>query len=142
MKINNPTLLLIGAIGLVVVGIIVLLAFTPILKKSTPPVSEVVPTTKNIEQVLPEITTIKLTKTGFDQPKIKIKSGTGITFTNESGASASVNSDDHPTHKLNKFLNLGQFESGSAVQAFFTEKGTFTYHNHLKPEQKGTVVVE
>lgn len=113
--------------------------------KNNPTTTTISPTQSkpiNIKQDLPHVLTVKLTKTGFVPSEIKVKTGEGVTFTNESGASGSVNSDDHPTHKKFKLLNLGQFDAGSSVQAFFTEKGTFTYHNHLKPEQKGTVIVE
>lgn len=84
--------------------------------------------------------TVKLTPDGFVPQTINVKKGGIIVWKNESGAQASVNSADHPTHKLHRFLNLGMFENGSGVQATIPETGTFSYHNHLKPEQTGTII--
>lgn len=90
----------------------------------------------------PKITTVKLTDKGFDPKTVKIKVGEAVTWINDSDKDASVNSADHPTHKLYTFLNLGLFSSGSSVQTQFLSKGTFQYHNHLAPSQTGTVIVE
>lgn len=86
--------------------------------------------------------TIKLNKTGFNPASVDTGIGTRVVFINESGEMATVNSDDHPTHTKFPFLNLGEFGNGSSVQAVFDKAGTFTYHNHLNPGQKGTVVVK
>lgn len=85
---------------------------------------------------------VNLTKAGFEPGALKIKVGTKVTWMNKSGATATVNSDPHPTHTLWPFLNLGKFEDGSSVSATFDSAGTYTYHNHLNPSQTGTVVVE
>lgn len=86
--------------------------------------------------------TVKLDKTGFNPASVDISVGTRVVFINESGEMATVNSDDHPTHTKFPFLNLGEFGNGSSVQAVFDKTGTFTFHNHLVPSQKGTVVVK
>lgn len=86
--------------------------------------------------------TVKLDKTGFNPASVDVGVGTRVVFINESGEVATVNSDDHPTHTKFPFLNLGEFGNGSSVQAIFDKAGTFTYHNHLNPSQKGTVVVK
>lgn len=90
----------------------------------------------------PKITTVNLTDKGFEPETVKIKVGEAVTWTNESGKEASINSANHPTHKLYTFLNLGLFSSGSSIQTQFSNKGTFKYHNHLVPSQTGTVIVE
>lgn len=105
------------------------------------------PATKNsvkAEATLPtpKITTVKLTDKGFDPKTVKIKIGEAVTWINESGNEASVNSTNHPTHKLYPILNLGLFNTGSSVQTQFASKGNFEYHNHLIPSQTGTVIVE
>lgn len=99
---------------------------------------------ENLGPVIPPktLTQIKLTDKGFEPATIKIKVNDTINWKNESGKEATVSSDPHPTHELYPFLNLGIFKANSSVQANFPKAGTFTYHNHLIPSQKGTIVVE
>ncbi|HYM65541.1 MAG TPA: cupredoxin domain-containing protein [Candidatus Sulfotelmatobacter sp.] len=85
---------------------------------------------------------VSVTSSGFEPQTIKIKAGTKVVWTNSSGGPVTVNSDPHPTHTLWPFLNLGKFDDGSSVSVVFDKAGTYTYHNHFSPEQKGTVIVE
>lgn len=85
--------------------------------------------------------TITLTAKGFEPKNITIKKGEVIVWTNKSGKQASVNSADHPTHKLFPVLNLGTFNDGSSVQARIFRTGELKYHNHLNPSQTGTITV-
>lgn len=85
---------------------------------------------------------VTVTADGFNPQTLTIKVGTKVTWTNKSGATANVSSDNHPTHLLYPFLNLGSFADGSSVNVTFDKAGTFTYHNHLNPSQKGTVVAQ
>lgn len=85
---------------------------------------------------------VTVTANGFEPQTLKIKAGTKVTWTNKSGTTANVSSDNHPTHLLYPFLNLGSFSDGSSVSVTFEKSGTFTYHNHLNPSQRGTVIVE
>lgn len=140
---NNYIIIVLVVVIAIIGGVLIILLSKG--KNNKASISSITPTLSqpvDIKQELPYILTTKLTKTGFVPPSIKIKIGEGVTFTNESGEPGSVNSDDHPTHKKYKFLNVGQVENGSSIQVFFNEKGTFTYHNHLKPSQTGTVIVE
>ena len=84
---------------------------------------------------------VLLTKDGFEPKELKIKAGTRVIWTNNSGVSATVNSDNHPTHLLYPFLNLGTFSNSSSVQLIFDKAGTYSYHNHLNATQKGKVIV-
>ncbi len=86
--------------------------------------------------------TVSLTSSGFNPQSLTVKAGTTVTWVNNSGGPATVNSDDHPTHQKYPMLNLGKFEAGSSLQLKFDKPGTYTYHNHLNPSQKGTVVVQ
>lgn len=83
-----------------------------------------------------------LSAKGFEPATITIKAGESISWSNNSGKEATVNSDPHPTHNFHAFLNLGTFASGSSVQAKFEDSGTYHYHNHLNPSQKGIIVVK
>lgn len=87
-------------------------------------------------------TEVILNQNGFTPATLTIKKGQAVRWVNQSGRDATVNSDPHPTHNLNRFLNLGQFPSGNSVQAIFNTGGKFDYHNHLNPSQKGSIVVE
>ena len=138
---NKPIIMLAGFALIIAAGLIII----KLGNKSTE--NKVTTTQKSADFVrkpapLPKITTVKLSKSGFSPNLIHIKTGETVTWSNESGVDASVNSADHPTHKVNSFLNLGIFSSGSSTQTQFLKKGNFEYHNHLIPSQTGTVVVE
>lgn len=85
---------------------------------------------------------VVLGNSGFTPKDIIIKVGTRVIWINKSGAAATVSSDDHPTHLLYSFLNLGEFADSSSVQVIFNKTGKFSYHNHLNPSQTGSVTVE
>lgn len=85
--------------------------------------------------------TVTLTAKGFEPDKITINKGDVVTWLNKSGGDATVNSADHPTHRLFPVLNLGNFADGSSVQAKINRTGVLKYHNHLNPTQTGTIVV-
>lgn len=84
---------------------------------------------------------VTVTSSGFKPQTITIKTGTRIIWINKSGNTVTVNSDNHPTHLLWPFLNLGSFNNGSSVSVVFEKTGKYTYHNHFNPSQKGTVIV-
>lgn len=86
--------------------------------------------------------TVTLTATGFNPDTLTVKVGTTVTWVNKSGEEATVNSDPHPTHTLWPFLNLGSFSDGGSLNVTFDKAGTYTYHNHLNPSERGTIVVE
>ncbi len=88
------------------------------------------------------ISLVTLTKSGFSPATLTIKANSRVAWVNNSGQAASVNSNDHPTHKLYPPLNLGLFNSGSSVQLVFDKAGTYKYHNHLNPAQTGTIIVQ
>lgn len=88
------------------------------------------------------IVTVDLTSNGFNPSQIIVKKGERIIWVNKSGKIATVNSDNHPTHLLYPFLNLGEFNNGSSLQVVMNTIGTFTYHNHYQPSQKGTIIVK
>ena len=101
-------------------------------------------TTQETAEVTEEIPygNVILSAQGFSPKTITIKKGETVTWINQSGKSGTVNSDPHPAHDLNKFLNLGDFPNGSSVQAIFENAGTYQYHNNYSPQQTGIVVVK
>lgn len=88
------------------------------------------------------VSEVSVTQSGFEPQTITIKPGVTVVWSNKSGGDVTVNSDNHPTHLLWPFLNLGKFANGSKVSVVFKTAGTYTYHNHLNPSQKGTVIVK
>lgn len=89
-----------------------------------------------------KLVNITLTSSGFEPQTKTIEKGSRVIWLNKSGETASLNSADHPTHRLYPALNLGEFANGSSVQLIFDKSGTYKYHNHLKPSQTGTIIVQ
>jgi plastocyanin len=85
---------------------------------------------------------ITLTPDGFSPATLTIKVGTTVRWVNKSGQLAAVDSDPHPTHTSYPPMNFGTFSDGSSVELVFDKAGTYHYHNHLNPSQRGTVVVQ
>jgi len=78
----------------------------------------------------------------FSPATITVKKGTTVTWTNTDGAKVWIASDPHPVHTdypgLDSHTDIGAGESFSFT---FDKVGSWTYHNHLNPTVKGTVVV-
>ncbi len=88
------------------------------------------------------ITNVILTNMEFMPKDIVIKAGSKVMWINKSGATADIESDNHPTHLLYPFLNLGKFESGTTLQAAFEKAGKYSYHNELNLSEIGTITVQ
>lgn len=87
-------------------------------------------------------TVVVFSAAGFSPNPVTVKAGTTVSFVNESSGGMWVASDPHPAHTLlSGFDQKSGVESGSAYDYTFTKIGTWTYHNHLVPTAKGTVVV-
>lgn len=86
--------------------------------------------------------TVTLTDDGFSPKSITIKVGEKVTWLNNSGDKATVDSSVHPTHRDYPKLNLGLFDDGEEKSLVFDESGTYKYHDHLNASKTGTVVVE
>lgn len=87
-------------------------------------------------------TIVNVTKNGYEPSTVTVAVGSTVTWHNQSGSISNVSSDDHPSHLLNPFLNLGNFDDGESVSAKFEKAGTYPYHNHLDASQVGTVIVK
>lgn len=129
---------------LIIVALIVALGAFILLgnKKTAPAISTQSTAQPTVIKTNNPITTITLSDTGFVPKDIIVKTGTRVIWVNKSGKTATVNSDDHPTHRLYPFLNLGEFENSSSVQVVAEKTGKYSYHNHLNASETGTVTVE
>ena len=86
-------------------------------------------------------TVVNLTDSGF-APSPTVKVGTTVTFVNESSGQMWVASDPHPIHTLLPgFDQKASVGKGGTYEYTFVKVGTWTYHNHMNPSTKGTVVV-
>ncbi len=87
--------------------------------------------------------TVNYTDQGFNPSSLTVKSGTTVTFINQSSNPMWVASDPHPTHtKLPKFDGLKNIPKGGSYQFTFTKTGTWGYHNHLAPADLGRIIVQ
>lgn len=110
--------------------------------KSSESVSSEKTTKTAVTQPSSQIVTVILTDSEFSPKDITIKVGIRVVWVNKSGKAATVNSDDHPTHRLYSFLNLGEFPNSSSLQVVFDKSGKYGYHNHNNTSETGTVTVE
>lgn len=112
---------------------------TPSRSSSIQSEESVTPAEKEVNE---KITNVILGDSGFVPKDITVKAGTTVVWINKSGKSATVNSDDHPTHSLYPFLNLGEFPNSSTLEVVFEKKGKYSYHDHYNATSTGTVTVE
>jgi plastocyanin len=86
-------------------------------------------------------TVVTYTYTGFAPKPTTVRVGDTVTFVNESSGQMWVASDPHPTHTLLPgFDELQSVGKGGTYEYTFTKVGTWTFHNHMSPGIKGTVV--
>jgi plastocyanin len=80
---------------------------------------------------------------GFSPSVLHVKSGTTVTFENDSQEALRVASNPHPTHTDYPGFDSGQnIATGQEYKFTFTKTGTWGYHNHARPSMGGTVIVE
>ena len=100
---------------------------------------------------------IHITASGFAPAIVTLKSGTRVTFQNESAGDSWPASAMHPTHRVYPgsdimkcgtteknvvFDSCGGIAPGAMWSFTFTERGSWKYHDHLSPSRTGTIVVE
>ncbi|PIT96550.1 hypothetical protein COT82_02595 [Candidatus Campbellbacteria bacterium CG10_big_fil_rev_8_21_14_0_10_35_52] len=98
--------------------------------------------TANIDTTA-EIIFVTYSDEGFTPKEITVANGQTVRFVNESSGNMWVASDTHPAHTI-----LPEFDSKKAVgngenyEFTFTKIGKWNYHNHIKPNLIGTIIVE
>lgn len=85
---------------------------------------------------------IRYTSEGFKPNIITVKKGAHISWINNSGDSATVNSDDYPANQKYPVLNLGNYAPGSSVQVVLEKPGEYTYYNFTNKNHRGTIIVQ
>ncbi len=143
---NRP--LVIGAVLVILVVGIVLLRGG---QQQQQPTATVTPTTEKMmkgeektteDKMMAKEAKVTVTESGFSPETLTVKTGTEVTWVNNGGAAVQIASSPHPTHTDYPPLNLGVVQDGESVSLVFDQAGTYKYHNHLNPSQKGTLVVE
>lgn len=98
-------------------------------------------------------TVVIYTEQGFIPETVTVKKGEAVTFKNKSGRNMWVGSNPHPTHTLypekspsdclgSSFDACKGTPAGSDWSYAFNSTGTWRYHDHLQPENQGTVIVQ
>jgi Cupredoxin-like domain len=88
------------------------------------------------------VQTITYINGGFSPEKLTSKSGENVVIENKSSETIQFNSDEHPQHSNNPELNVGTVAPGEKKTFVLTSLGTFGFHNHLKPDATGEIVVQ
>lgn len=87
--------------------------------------------------------TVTYTNEGFFPAELTIKSGTMVTFINQSDAPMWIASANHPTHLLYpEFDEKESVSKGGSYSFTFTKIGTHPYHNHVQLGKYGKIIVE
>ncbi len=78
---------------------------------------------------------VDIANSAFSPAELRIKAGTTVVWTNQDTAGHQVHDDS------NAFKSdiLGQ---GGMVEVNYSAPGTFTYHCHVHPNMKATIIVE
>ncbi len=88
-------------------------------------------------------TSVEYNGNGFNPKSITVKVGDTVTWTDKDTDQVWVASNPHPTHTdYPGFDALKGISTGETYSFTFTKVGTWGYHNHLKPSEKGEVVVQ
>lgn len=139
MNRRNSFVLILIIICFSIIALLLFKSSRQVYKNKNPlPLNQAPRPTSNI----PKETIIKLTDSGFVPQSVIIKKNESIRWINTGMKTGTVNSDDHPTHKLYAELNLGMLKKDQYLVHTFTKTGTYTYHDHYNPSRTGKIVVE
>jgi len=84
---------------------------------------------------------ITYTDSGFLPSVVNIKKNGTVIFKNESGKPMLIASAPHPAHTDYPELNAKDIvNKGGSYSFTFTKTGKWGFHNHLSPNETGTVV--
>lgn len=97
--------------------------------------------------------TIRYTDKGYEPRDITISRGEAVLWVNESSRPMWPASAVHPTHSLypqkdasdclgSSFDACRELARGESWRFRFNEAGTWKFHDHIRPSETGTVIVE
>ncbi|MBI2096517.1 MAG: hypothetical protein HYT43_02705 [Candidatus Taylorbacteria bacterium] len=86
---------------------------------------------------------IRYTSAGFSPQRVVVKAGQAVRFVNDTSQSMQVASDDHPTHTIFPDINMPRtVGKGGSYELLVLRKGSWGYHNHIRPQHTGILVIE
>lgn len=86
---------------------------------------------------------VTLTDNGFAPLSLQVEVGQPVSFTNQSSSGMWVASDPHPSHTGYAGFDQNKIVfRGESYEFTFNKAGTWKYHNHINPSQKGTIIVK
>lgn len=99
--------------------------------------------------------TVHYTDSGYTPRTLTITAGTTVVFRNDSAGSVWTASEQHPTHTEYPDSSIAKCGTSAAIfdqcssggpgtmwTFTFTKRGSWDYHNHLRPSHGGTIVVQ
>ena len=86
--------------------------------------------------------TITYSSHGFSPANLTVKTGATVTIKNTTSEDMQLDSDPHPVHTDDTDLNVGLVAPGQSRTFVVTKTGTFGYHNHLDPSDKGLITIQ
>lgn len=96
----------------------------------------------NREEITPEDAVIVENENGFEPQEITIKKGTRVVWLNETQTYIWPASNLHPTHEIYpEFDPQEPYEANIAWAFEFEKAGEWAYHDHLKPNKRGKIIV-
>jgi plastocyanin len=88
-------------------------------------------------------TVVRMEADSFSPATLTVRAGETVTFENESGDDKWPASDVHPTHEEYPGFDAERAVlDGESYEFTFERRGRWGYHDHLKPDIEGTIVVE
>lgn len=132
---NKKTAWVVGILIIIVIGVGVYIA----MPKNTSSTTSSSSNSNGADQSA--AATITYSDSGFSPALVTVKSGDTVAIKNTSSQALQMDSDPHPTHTDDTDLNVGAVPSGQTVTFTATKKGTFGFHNHLNPSDKGSITI-
>lgn len=92
------------------------------------------------------MSTIIFTNDGVSPLCSIVQSGQKVIWENKSEKTIQVSSDPHPVHSDNSEISSGKFvlqlEPGKNTSVIMIRRGTFGFHDHIKPSLSGKIIIK
>ncbi|OGD66184.1 hypothetical protein A2Z61_00580 [Candidatus Campbellbacteria bacterium RIFCSPLOWO2_02_35_12] len=112
------------------------------IEKDNPADTEVSNATTDIDTTA-EVIFVTYGDEGFAPREIAVTKGQTVRFINKGSDNMWVASDTHPTHTvLPEFDSKKSLGNGENYEFTFIKIGEWNYHNHIKPNSIGTIIVK
>lgn len=118
--------------------------YPPTAQQTPQPVSPPTSQPSNLNQPTENVQNIvTYTDSGFSPSTLTIKKGDTVTFKNTASGGMWVASKPHPMHTdYPAFDAKRKIAPGETYEFTFTNTGSWGYHNHMNPSERGTIVVQ